>query len=142
MAELMTNTARMLDFFEKWGVDFDTLCASFREYFTPDCIWENAGCPTVHGPEDAIDTILRPCREGALGMETMAVTMRHIAEADGVVFTERIDDLVRADGSVVLTVAVTGVTEFAEDGRIRHWREYADPTAFLALLAGSPSTSV
>jgi limonene-1,2-epoxide hydrolase len=140
MAEFTTNTERMLDFLEKWSVDFDTLCAAFHEYFTPDCIWENAGCPTVHGPEDAIETILRPCRESALAMETMAVTVRHIGEGDGVVFTERIDDLVRADGSVVLSVPVTGVTEFAEDGRIRHWREYADPTALLAFLGGSPSS--
>jgi len=130
----------MLDFFEKWGVDFDSLCAAFHEYFTIDCIWENAGCPTVHGPDDAIETILRSCRESALAMETMVVRIRHIGEAEGVVFSERIDDLVRADGTVVLSVAVTGMTEFAEDGRIRHWREYADPTAFLALLAGAASS--
>jgi limonene-1,2-epoxide hydrolase len=140
VAEPTTNTERMLDFFEKWSVDFDTLCAAFREYFTSDCIWENAGCPTVRGAEEAIETILRPCRESALKMETMTVIMRHIGESDGVVFTERIDDLVRADGTVAMSVAVTGVTEFAPDGRITHWREYADPTAFLAYLAGSPST--
>lgn len=135
MVEMPSPTARMLRFFGEWAVDFDALCRSFRDHFTPDCIWENAGFPTTRGPEEAVTMILQPCNSG-LGMETMRVEVLNIGECNGVVYSERIDHIVRSDGSVVLMIPVAGVTEFAEDGKIRHWREYADPSPALALIGG------
>jgi limonene-1,2-epoxide hydrolase len=125
----------MMAFFEEWAVDFEALCRSFRDNFTPDCIWENSGFPTTRGPDEAIAKILQPCNVG-LGMDTMRVEVLNMGNSRGVVYSERIDHIVRLDGSVALTIPVAGVTEFAPDGRIRHWREYADPTPALALISG------
>lgn len=138
MPEMTSPSARMRTFFKEWAVDFETLCRSFHENFTPECIWENSGFPTTRGPEEAVAMILKPCNSG-LGMDTMHVEILNIGECNGVVYSERIDHIVRRDGSVVLTIPVAGVTEFAEDGRIRHWREYADPSPALALISGESS---
>jgi hypothetical protein len=42
------------------------------------------------------------------GFSTIDVEIRHLAEADGVVFTERFDTLIRPDGSRVAPVPVVG----------------------------------
>jgi len=135
MPETTARTALMLEFFDRWGKDYDTLCQAFRDYLAPDCVWENAGLPATHGPQDAIDTILRPARDSKIGMVAMLVDIVNIGEANGVVYSERIDHIIRADGSTVMSVPVVGVTEFTDDNKISRWAEYADPTPFVKLMS-------
>ncbi len=60
-----------------------------------------------------------------MGFTNMAVEFRNVAVAGDVVFTERVDWLVRADGTRLGPWPVVGVTEF-RDGKISAWREYFD----------------
>ncbi len=127
--------SRLVEFFDQWGIDFETMCRSFDEYFAPDCIWENPGPQVTHGPREAVDKVIKSSNAGPLAVDTIRVEMVNIAEADGIVYTERIDHLVRADGTVTLSIPVAGVTEFGEDGRIQRWREYADVASVVKAAA-------
>lgn len=60
-----------------------------------------------------------------MGFNSLDVEFRNVAVAGDVVFTERVDWLVRSDGSRVGPWPVVGVTEF-RDGKISAWREYFD----------------
>jgi limonene-1,2-epoxide hydrolase len=57
----------------------------------------------------------------------------NIMAAGNTVFHERLDHMLRADGSVIISIAIAGVTEFDAAGRIRHWRDYCDPAPLFAL---------
>lgn len=127
----------IIAFFEQWGQSHDDLRASHFEMFTEDCVWENPGFPTTRGPEEAVRLMVEPARQ-ALGLDTIRVDILRIAVSDGVVWTERIDDLLRSDGSVIVSVPIVGVMEMARDGRIRRWREYFDSRPMSEALASLP----
>ena len=103
---------------------------AMRRHLTEDCRWEQMGLPTTTGPEEAAQ-LMGTMEE--MGFAGMAVEFRNVASAGDVVFTERIDWLVRADGSRVGPWPVVGVTEF-RGGKISAWREYFD-SRNLELLA-------
>ncbi|WP_143548862.1 limonene-1,2-epoxide hydrolase family protein [Rhodococcus sp. ACS1] len=141
----MTNTGpnsqRLLTFWDKWDTDFDTFVDSFRDVFTDKTIWWNTeSLPQVQGLDEALEKIIQPSKDSALGMECIRVEVRHIAEVGNIVLHERIDHLLRADGSIIISTPIAGITEFDDNGKITHWREYNDPTRLLALMAG-PSES-
>jgi limonene-1,2-epoxide hydrolase len=60
-----------------------------------------------------------------------------LMERDNTVFHERIDHLLRADGSVIISIGIAGVTEYDDQGLITHWRDYCDPTALHVLMTGA-----
>lgn len=120
------NIARVRAFFAQWGRGYDELHASYGQFFSADCVWENSGFPATHGPEEAVAVMLEPARE-SMALDTIKVDIEHIACEHDVVFTERVDHLVRTDGSVIVSVPLVGVMEIADDGRVRRWREYFDP---------------
>jgi limonene-1,2-epoxide hydrolase len=134
MSDADSKVSRVLAFFEQWGTDFDSMCKSYYDLFTPDCSWANQGFPTTHGPDEAIEKVVQPCNAG-LGMDTIRVDILNIGEANGVVYSERIDHIVRADCSVSISIPVTGVMEFAADGRVRDWREYFDSKPIFEFIA-------
>lgn len=136
MSTATSRTAQILEFFEQWGVDYDAMCKSYYDLFTPDCAWENQGFPTAYGPHEAIEKVVKPCNEG-LGMATIKVEIRNIGESDGIVYSERIDHIVRQDGSISISIPVTGVMEFAADGRVTHWREYFDSKPIFEFIAAN-----
>lgn len=119
------------DVLEKaWGEGVDAAQAATRKHFADDCRWEQTGFPTTTGGEEAAQ--LFGAMEG-MGFTSIAVDYRNIVAAGDVVCTERVDWMVRPDGSRVGPLPVLGITEF-RDGRISSWREYFD-SANLALLA-------
>ena len=87
---------------------------AIRKRFTDDCRWEQAGLPTTTGPEEAAQ-LMGTMEE--MGFSSMTVEFRNVAAAGDVVFTERVDWMVRPDGSRVGPFPVVGVTEF-RDGKI------------------------
>jgi limonene-1,2-epoxide hydrolase len=97
--------------------------AAVRAHFTADCVWRQSGFPTTTGPEEAA-ALLAGLAE-SMGMARIDVEYRHVVSNDDVVFTERLDWLVRGDGSRVGPAVVVSVAEF-RDGRIRAWRECFD----------------
>jgi len=116
---------------QAWSDGLAAAQEAMRTHLTDDCSWEQTGLPTTTGPEEAAQ--LMGSME-AMGFSSMAVEFRKVAATGDVVFTERVDWLVRPDGSRVGPWPVVGVTEF-RDGKISAWREYFD-SANLAVLGG------
>jgi limonene-1,2-epoxide hydrolase len=128
----------VLRFFDEWDTDFATMCAAFWKYFAPEAVWWNTPVfPAVTGVQEAIDQILRPSNESALGMDRIRVDTLNIAQVGNLVYNERIDHIIRADGSVVLSIPIAGVIEFTEAGLVVSWRDYCDTTALVATMAGA-----
>lgn len=134
MITTLTNGNRLLRLFDRWDTDFPTLCIAFREAFAADCVWENAGMPAVRGYEEAYQKILVPSNAAPIGMDAIRVETVNRIESGLLVFHERIDHILRADGSLVVSIAIAGITEFDDHGLIRHWRDYCDPTPLHELV--------
>jgi limonene-1,2-epoxide hydrolase len=118
----MTNEDVLRDVLRAWEESIPASQEAIRKHFTDDCRWEQAGLPTTTGPGEAAD--LMGTMEG-MGFSCMVVEFRNVAAAGDVVFTERVDWLVRTDGTRLGPWPVVGVTEF-RDGKISAWREYFD----------------
>jgi limonene-1,2-epoxide hydrolase len=121
---------------QSWGAGADAAKAATRKYFADDCVWEQSGFPTTTGPEEAAALFNSM---GAMGFSRVDVDFRNVVSAGEVVCTERVDWLVRPDGSRVGPLPIVGVTEF-RDGKIVSWREYFD-RAHLTLHDGTGTAS-
>jgi limonene-1,2-epoxide hydrolase len=132
-----SHTDRMLTFFKKWDSDFDGMVASFREIFAENAAWWNTDqLPLVHGIDEAIEHVLKPSRDTALAMECIRVEVVNIAQDGNKVYHERIDHILRKDGTVVISIPISGVTEFNDGGKIVNWRDYCDPSGMMAIITG------
>ena len=124
----MSNEQTFLDLIATWEHGPRIFNERVRELFTHDCIWIQPGIPTTTGPDEAI-----ALSDGmtAMGISGIRVTMLSSAtSADGnTVFTERIDEIVGPEGTIIGSVPVVGVTQF-RDGKIWRWTEYFDSAAF------------
>ena len=107
-----------------WADGVEAAKAATRTYFAADCVWEQSGFPITTGPDEAAALFdsMEP-----MGFVSVDVDFRNVIAAGDVVCTERIDWLVRSDGSRVGPLPIVGVTEF-RDGKITAWREYFDRT--------------
>jgi limonene-1,2-epoxide hydrolase len=114
-----------------WGAGLEAAAAATREHFADDCVWEQTALPTTTGPEEAAQMMLSMQGMGFSGID---VEFRNVVASGDVVCTERVDWLVRPDGTRVGPWPVVGVTEF-RNGKISSWREYFD-SANLAQLGG------
>ena len=126
-----TNEEVIRAVLQSWGEGADAAKAATRKYFAADCVWEQTGFPTTTGPDEAAELFNSM---GAMGFRSVDVDFRNVVCAGDVVCTERVDWLVRPDGSRVGPLPIVGVTEF-RDGKITSWREYFD-SANLALQGG------
>lgn len=127
-----TNEEIVRAFVTGWGPAYADLRASYERYLADDCVWENPGMPPCKGKAEIL-ALLDGAHQG-MGIEATPVDLRNIAAAGPVVFTERMDRLIGADGKVILEgLAATGVFEL-RDGLIVAWRDYADPREFLSLM--------
>ena len=118
--------------FDGWESGIEAGRAALRAHLTDDCRWEQTGLPTTTGAEEAAQFF---ASMEAMGFERMVVELRHVTGARDVVFSERVDWLVRPDGTRVGPWPVVGVMEF-RDGKISAWREYFDGRN-LEMLAGT-----
>ena len=105
-----------------WSDGPDAAKAATRQYFAEGCIWEQTGFPTTTGPDEAAELF---DSMGAMGFSSVDVDFRTVISGGDVVCTERVDWLVRPDGSRVGPLPIVGITEF-RDGKITAWREYFD----------------
>jgi limonene-1,2-epoxide hydrolase len=90
----------------------------FPEFLTDDAVFHMVPLPPVTG----IAAITEEWKKLA-GMGTVEVKISNVAAKDGVVFTERVDSLQRADGRGDLPVVA--VFEI-RDGKVAAWRDYFD----------------
>lgn len=101
----------------------NAMANAFRRYFTPSTVWENVGLATTTGIDEAVGFIRQ--FEAATGAVAMRVDMLAIAAQGDSVLTERIDHLLKADGSTAISLRVMGILDIA-DGKIVNWRDYFD----------------
>jgi limonene-1,2-epoxide hydrolase len=118
--------------FDGWGTGIEAGQAAMRAHLTHDCRWEQTGLPTTTGPEEAAQFF---GSMEAMGFDRLLVELGHVAETGDVVFSERVDWMVRPDGTRLGPWPVVGVMEF-RDGKISAWREYFDGR-LLDQLAGT-----
>ena len=118
----VTNEDVMRAVLKSWGDGVDAAKAATREYFAEGAVWEQTGFPTTTGSDEAAELFNSM---GAMGFTSVDVDFRNVVSAGDVVCTERVDWLVRPDGSRVGPLPIVGVTEF-RNGKISSWREYFD----------------
>jgi limonene-1,2-epoxide hydrolase len=109
-------------FVELWEQD-DGFTEAVNSYFRDDTVWENHGLLTTTGKEEALGFYHEFSK--STGMTGMKIDMLAIAAKGDRVLTERIDRIIDAKGTEVMTVPVMGIFEI-EDGKIAAWRDYFD----------------
>jgi limonene-1,2-epoxide hydrolase len=120
----MDHAATTIEFFERWGVSFDEMCAAFTDTFGPDCVWDQRPMARTTGPDQAL-RFLRLCRS-TLRLATIDVETLSLAVNGDTVHTQRVDHLRRADGGIIASAPVAGVLTYGADGRLVEWKEYFD----------------
>lgn len=121
--------AKILEFLSEWAAGVEAIEGALDRWFRPDTVWENVGIATTTGPEEA-KAFLREFRK-QLPMAGIVIETHHIAAAGNVVLTERTDNLMSASGENLLPLAIMGVFELGEDGKIKAWRDYMDTAQFI-----------
>ncbi|MFG7942314.1 limonene-1,2-epoxide hydrolase family protein [Streptomyces cacaoi] len=95
-----------------------------RTHLTDDCVWENPGSPVCRGTAEIL-RLLPP------DFARLEVTFRHMATAGNTVLVERMENMLRTDGTpLALNLRVMGAFE-VRAGRISAWRDYYDHTRLL-----------
>lgn len=107
---------------------------AIRVYFLPDTIWENVGLAVTTSVDEAIGLIAQ--FESAMDIHAIDIEILAIAEDGNCVLTERIDRMLRADGSEIWAPRVMGIFE-VEGDHIAAWRDYFDSAAAQSYLAGN-----
>lgn len=124
-----TDSERLVrDFLTSMGPTPADVRAAVDTYLTDDCVWANPGSPVCRGRAE----ILRLMPTDFARLE---VTFRHMATSAGTVLVERLENMLRADGTpIARNLKVMGAFEL-RDGRINAWRDYFD---FTHLITDSP----
>lgn len=125
------HEAAVRTFFSRWSTSFDELCGSFEDVMAPSCRWEQRPMLVTRHRSQAV-LFLRASRR-ALGLDTIAVEIAHLSSDGNAVLVERVDHLLRRDGTLIASAPVVGVLEFAGD-RVVAWREYFDVVRFAAQM--------
>ena len=110
-----------------------TLVARLPELCSQDFVWANSGLPTLDGQA----AVLEQMANGGFRQEIPILSAQthfsadvlHIASADNVVFTERIDHHWAADGRDLMTPHIAGVIE-VRDGKICALRDFYDTACY------------
>ena len=120
-------------FFEDLGTTTDDNVEAFRRHMHEDFVWDT-GSRVLHSRDESIAHLRNISAE--YGVVAFRANVLNIAGAGRVVLTERVDDLIAPDGSVLVGVKVMGTFE-VDDERIVAWRDYYD-TARLAREMARP----
>lgn len=131
MPDLKTPEQVVRAFFHRWDDGMDAMEQAFRDTMAGACVWGNTGFPDCHGPEESVG-MLRQMREALPVAVVKGEIVKTVVQGRDVV-VERIDHLLREDGSAILTMKVLGILA-VQDGKIVEWREYADASALGALM--------
>lgn len=122
---MSANTDIVIRFLDAWEPNGGYTTA-IREFFTPDCAYENVGVSNTVGPAEALAFLDGFAQQ--LGFASMKHEMHGIVGSGNVVMTERTDHLFDKAGRRFATLRVMGVFEI-KDGRICVWRDYFDSKA-------------
>jgi limonene-1,2-epoxide hydrolase len=133
-AKESANETLVKDFLAKQGVSFDAMYQACADTFADDFVWIQSGIPDIKGRDAALAFMKQ---FGAMGIATVKIDVHHIASKGDIVFTERTDHMKRPDGSVAMSLPVTGVLT-VQKGKIVRWADYYDPREALAMFSPKP----
>ena len=122
------NEAVVLEFFARWRPSFEEMAKAFSATMAPECRWEQRPMLVTRSLKQA-QWFLRFSRR-VLRLETADVEVLHVASEGEVVLVERIDHLLRRNGTLIASVPVVGVIELRDD-QIVNWREYFNAVGLL-----------
>lgn len=92
---------------------------TFESFLTDDCVWENPGSPVCRGKREIFGLL-------PADFARLEVRIRHMATSGDTVLVERIESMLRADGTpIALNLKVMAAFELRA-GRISAWRDYFD----------------
>lgn len=123
------NTKLVEDFIAMWDAP-QGLDRAVEAYFTPETVWVNEGLTKTTGIEAALE--VNSMFGESLGMDSIKVDMLASAEVGNKVLTERMDHMIAADGTVIMSAPVMGIFEI-ENGKLAAWRDYFDSKGALAV---------
>jgi limonene-1,2-epoxide hydrolase len=115
--------ALALEFFDGMGPDLTGFANTFRRMMAESAVWETVGKPPRLGREACL-AYLDVLNQGA-GMQYCEIVLHNIASNGELVFTERNDRMMRADGSLIFDVPIVGVVEL-KDAKIIRYTDYCD----------------
>lgn len=122
----MTALETAQAFMASWKIP-NSFEATFNNFLTPDCLYENVGLTKSKGPGEALavfDQFTQQCP-----FERIDVEILSIAVTGDAVLMERIDHLNSADGKTLLKVPVMGIIK-VRNGQVYEWRDYFDTVPF------------
>lgn len=116
-------------FVAQWGKGtWADLRGAYDTYLADECVYENSGLPTVAGKAAILGMIDQLAAAQPVG--AIIADIRSIAASGELVYSERSDRHLDADGNHAYTVDLLGVMQF-RDRLIVSWREYYDPRPML-----------
>ncbi|MCG7207413.1 limonene-1,2-epoxide hydrolase family protein [Streptomyces arenae] len=113
----------VLEFLDGMGPDLGSFVAAFEARLAEDAVWETVGLPPRTGRTACVNYL--HTLKATTGMEYCAITLHALASRGTVVFTERDDNMYRADGSLIKAFRVGSVI-VVEDGLITRYTDYCD----------------
>ncbi|MCP2168612.1 limonene-1,2-epoxide hydrolase family protein [Goodfellowiella coeruleoviolacea] len=107
------------DFLTSMGPTPADVTAAVHRFLTDDCVWENPGAPVCRGRQQIL--ALMPD-----DFAQLEVRFRHLATSGDTVLVERVENMLRVDGTpIARNLRVMAAFELRGD-RIRAWRDYYD----------------
>jgi limonene-1,2-epoxide hydrolase len=126
--------ALVVQFFADMGGTYAEMKKAFQRHLHDDCVWANQGLPAVHGKPQVIEFLGQFADQ--VGLEDVHGEVLNIATVPGTntVLTERHERWTGKDAVVLVeSLPVMGAFE-VEDGKIRMWRDYYDPSRLAHLM--------
>jgi limonene-1,2-epoxide hydrolase len=115
--------ALVLEFFDGMGPDLTAFQDTYRRMLAENGVWETVGRPPRLGREECLAYL--DVLNDATGMQYCEIVLHNIASNGELVFTERNDRMMRADGSLIFDFPIVGVIEL-QDGKIVRYTDYCD----------------
>ncbi|WP_244900662.1 limonene-1,2-epoxide hydrolase family protein [Streptomyces nanshensis] len=113
------------DFLARMGPTPQDVRSAVEEFLTDDCEWQNPGSPVCRGTREIL-RLMPP------DFARLDVRFLHMATSGRTVLAERVEDMLRADGSpIAKNLKVMAAFEI-RDGRICSWRDYFDITNLIS----------
>jgi limonene-1,2-epoxide hydrolase len=121
------------DFLAGMGTSQAGDIAQYRAYLSDDVVWDS-GTQVYYGLEASIGCLYEA--QERIGMECWSADIVHQAVNGDVVLNERVDHVLRTDGSVIADLPVMAIFEIRDD-KIVAWRDHFNPDLLRAALTGA-----
>jgi 2,4-dichlorophenol 6-monooxygenase len=113
------------DFLTSLGPTPDAVKSTLDNFLTDDCVWENPGSPVCRGRQE-IGKLMPP------DFAKLEVRFQNLATVGDTVLAERVENMLRVDGTPIAKNLKVMAAFDLRDGRISAWRDYFDITNLIS----------